>query len=202
MIEFLKLFHCIPKGFQTLYWMGAAILLGLLSACTTGDTETSETLMQVYSPTKSYIIKGENRVLAGGCFDVLHVGHFEFLKKAKEQGDYLIIALEPDEKISINKQRALIHAQKLRASNLASIRYVDEVILLPPLKNYEDYQLLVQKIRPRIIAVTQDDPQILNKMKQAQEIGAEVKIVNIRIPGFSSSMIRSKLYDYKRGAKQ
>nr|WP_236682642.1 adenylyltransferase/cytidyltransferase family protein [Rickettsia felis] len=38
-------------------------------------------------------------VLVGGCFDLLHYGHIEFLRKAKKQGKYLIVALEPDETI-------------------------------------------------------------------------------------------------------
>ena len=168
------------------------VLLSLLNGCACEPSSLSEALIQVYSPHSSYEVRGSKRVLVGGCFDVLHVGHFELLKKAKEQGDYLIVALESDERIVVNKQRKLIHTQMMRAANLAAVRYVNEIILLPSLKTYDDYQLVVQKIYPDIIAVTQNDPYILNKIKQAQSIGAKVKVVNSIIPGCSSSIIRSK----------
>ena len=50
-------------------------------------------------------------VLVGGCFDLLHYGHIEFLKNAKKQGEYLIVALEPDEAIVNYKKRQPIHNQ-------------------------------------------------------------------------------------------
>ena len=43
-------------------------------------------------------------VLVGGCFDVFHFGHLQFLNSAKEQGDYLIVILEPDEVIKSKNQ--------------------------------------------------------------------------------------------------
>ncbi len=54
-------------------------------------------------------------VLVGGCFDVLHYGHLEFLHEAKKQGKYLIVALEPDETIIKYKKRKPIHNQLQRA---------------------------------------------------------------------------------------
>src|SRR5579864_7608887 len=86
-------------------------------------------------------------VLVGGCFDIIHFGHIQFLEKAKQTGDYLIVALEPDERIIDYKQRKPTHTQQERAYNLLALRAVDYVILLPTLQGFDDYLKLVQSIK-------------------------------------------------------
>lgn len=145
---------------------------------------------QYYIPTQKIHIPNNQRiVLVGGCFDILHFGHIQFLQNAKDAGDYLVVALEPDESIIHHKKRLPIHNQKERAHNLLALRSVDQVILLPSLQGFDDYQLLVKNINPQIIAITHGDPQISNKQKQAEAIGAELLIVSQRIEPFSSSTI-------------
>jgi FAD synthetase len=128
-------------------------------------------------------------VLVGGCFDILHFGHIQFLQKAKEHGDYLIVALEPDERILSDKKRNPLHTQAERAYNLLALRFVDNVILLPLLGGFDDYNNLVQSIKPHVIAITHDDPQIHNKTKQAAQANAQCIVVTERIEPFSSSLI-------------
>ncbi len=129
------------------------------------------------------------KVLVGGCFDLLHFGHFTFLKKAAAAGDKLIIALEPDEFIKKKKKRKPIHNQQQRAEILKSLRFVDEVILLPFFKKDDDYFQLIEKIRPDIVAVTAGDPHIKNKIEQAKKIGATVKVVTPLLKGYSTNEI-------------
>ncbi|WP_341794142.1 MULTISPECIES: adenylyltransferase/cytidyltransferase family protein [unclassified Rickettsia] len=113
-------------------------------------------------------------VLVGGCFDVLHYGHLEFLRKAKKQGKYLIVALEPDETIIKYKKRKPIHTQLQRAKILSSLTFVDTVLILPELKGFNDYALLVRNTCPSVIAVTKHDPQLTNKQAHAKLINAKV----------------------------
>ena len=83
-------------------------------------------------------------VVAGGCFDILHLGHITFLEKAKEQADSLIILLESDENIKRTKGPARpINTQHDRAKILSSLTVVDYVITLPPIHNNEIYECLV-----------------------------------------------------------
>lgn len=131
-------------------------------------------------------------VLVGGCFDILHYGHIQFLQKAKNIGDYLIVALEPDERIIQSKNRQPIHNQQERAYNLLALRFVDYVLLLPLLNGFGDYLGLVEAVKPHSIAVTDGDPQINNKKKQAEIVNAQLVIVTNRIEPFSSSMIYQK----------
>src|SRR5437764_13976214 len=123
---------------------------------------------QYYVSNKSLFLPTNKKiVLVGGCFDIIHFGHVQFLEKAKQVGDHLIIVLEPDERIVQSKHRAPTHTQEERAYNLLALRYVDDVIMLPLLNGFHDYLELVRAIKPHVIAVTNNDPQLANKQKQA-----------------------------------
>lgn len=131
----------------------------------------------------------KNVVLVGGCFDLFHYGHLFFLKKAKESGNFLIVALESDKFIKKVKKRNPIHNQQQRAEILSQMQVVDLVIKLPFLAKDEDYFSLVKLIKPKIIAVCENDPQMKNKLKQAKTINAQLKVVCPLITNFSSSKI-------------
>jgi rfaE bifunctional protein nucleotidyltransferase chain/domain len=50
-----------------------------------------------------YRDRGASVVLANGCFDVLHVGHVRYLAAAKELGDILVVAINSDEQVRLQK---------------------------------------------------------------------------------------------------
>ncbi len=180
--------------FKSLTTQGSmsAILL-LLNACSIEVSQTTQTAtIQKYHRQTIQIPNNKNIVLVGGCFDILHFGHIEFLKNAKATGNYLVVALEPDESITNYKRRTPTHNQKERADILAALRFVDHVVLLPVLKGFVDYNQLVENIKPQVIAITADDPQIANKQKQANSVGAIVMIVAPRLGNFSSTKIKEK----------
>ncbi|MEK3766886.1 glycerol-3-phosphate cytidylyltransferase [Solibacillus sp. FSL K6-4121] len=68
------------------------------------------------------------RVITYGTFDLLHYGHINLLKKAKEQGDYLIVGLSSDEFNDIKGKKSYFSFNE-RKMLLEAIRYVDLVIL-------------------------------------------------------------------------
>ncbi|MCX7996293.1 MAG: adenylyltransferase/cytidyltransferase family protein [Patescibacteria group bacterium] len=128
-------------------------------------------------------------VLVGGCFDLLHFGHFSFLKSARSQGEFLVVALEPDEFIRIRKKREPVHTQHQRAEILAGIEFVNAVILLPFYQSDSDYHGLVKQVRPKVVAVTAEDPNLKRKEMQARNVGARVVEVTPIINSFSTSSI-------------
>ena len=67
------------------------------------------------------------RVLTYGTYDLLHYGHIRLLKRAKELGDYLIVAVSTDEFNDIKGKKAY-HDYETRKKMLEAIRYVDLVI--------------------------------------------------------------------------
>ncbi len=67
------------------------------------------------------------KVITYGTFDMLHYGHINLLRRAKEQGDYLIVALSTDE-FNSGKGKECYFSYEQRKLLLESIRYVDLVI--------------------------------------------------------------------------
>jgi rfaE bifunctional protein nucleotidyltransferase chain/domain len=117
-------------------------------------------------------------VLAGGCFDILHIGHVNFLSEAKKMGDTLVVLLENDEKVkSLKGRNRPIFTQEIRAEMLSALVCVDLVVVLPMMENDSDYINLVTKIKPDIIAVTENDPLIEKKKRQAESVGGELKVI-------------------------
>ncbi|GER77365.1 glycerol-3-phosphate cytidylyltransferase [Enterococcus faecium] len=74
------------------------------------------------------------RIITYGTFDLLHYGHINLLKRAKEQGDYLVVALSTDEFNWDEKQKKCYFSYEKRKQLLEAIRYVDLVI---PENNWE-----------------------------------------------------------------
>lgn len=68
------------------------------------------------------------RVITYGTFDLLHYGHINLLKRAKEYGDYLIVGLSTDEFNWNEKGKKTYFSFEKRKQLLESIRYVDLVI--------------------------------------------------------------------------
>ena len=67
------------------------------------------------------------KIITYGTFDLLHWGHINLLKRAKEMGDYLIVAISSDEFNKLKNKKSY-HSFENRKMILEAIRYVDEVI--------------------------------------------------------------------------
>ena len=74
------------------------------------------------------------RVITYGTFDLLHYGHINLLRRAKQLGDYLIVALSTDDFNKSKKNKECYFSYEERKKLLESIRYVDLVI---PEENWE-----------------------------------------------------------------
>ena len=68
------------------------------------------------------------RVITYGTFDLLHYGHINLLKRAKQYGDYLIVALSTDDFNWNQKRKRCYFSYDKRKALLEAIRYVDLVI--------------------------------------------------------------------------
>lgn len=68
------------------------------------------------------------RIITYGTFDLLHYGHINLLRRAKQQGDYLIVALSTDEFNWDSKQKKCFFDYEKRKHLLEAVRYVDLVI--------------------------------------------------------------------------
>ena len=86
-------------------------------------------------------------VFTNGCFDVLHRGHVEYLKKSRALGDKLIVGLNSDASVRQLKPGRPVNSQDDRMAVLLALRWVDKVIIFDeptPLQ-------LIHRIKPDII---------------------------------------------------
>jgi cytidyltransferase-like protein len=65
--------------------------------------------------------------------DLFHAGHVEFLKKAKSFGNYLIVGVLADDTVEEYKRRPVLTLED-RVKVISACKYVDEVIVAPPLR--------------------------------------------------------------------
>ncbi len=138
--------------------------------------------------------KHKRIVVAGGCFDILHRGHIEFLEQSKKQGDVLIVLLESDERIQqIKGNNRPINQQADRAFVLSHLTMVDYVILLPFFTDDTSYDELILSIKPAIITTTLGDTAQYHKKRQAELVGAQLIEVIDRIQNVSTSKVASLL---------
>ncbi|MBI2431127.1 MAG: adenylyltransferase/cytidyltransferase family protein [Candidatus Levybacteria bacterium] len=152
------------------------------------------TIEQAERLSKKLRSEGKKIVLVGGCFDILHPGHVLFLEKAKQQGDVLFVMLESDQTIQLTKgNKRPIHPQKDRALVLSTLNMVDYIILLPSLNKDRDYDNLLFKIKPTIIATTKGDPKRYHKERQAKLMGTTVIDVMERVKDASTSQLTKLL---------
>ena len=92
------------------------------------------------------------RILTYGTFDLLHYGHIRLLKRAKELGDYLIVAVSTDEFNDIKGKKAY-HDYETRKKMLEAIRYVDLVI---PEKTWEQKLDDVKEYKVDVVVMGSD----------------------------------------------
>ncbi|MFV0479530.1 MAG: glycerol-3-phosphate cytidylyltransferase [Anaerorhabdus sp.] len=92
------------------------------------------------------------RILTYGTFDLLHWGHINLLRRAKEMGDYLIVALSTDDFNEIKGKKAY-HSYDERKKMLESIRYVDLVI---PENTWEQKEEDIQEYKVDVLVMGND----------------------------------------------
>ena len=126
------------------------------------------------------------RVITYGTFDLLHYGHINLLRRAKAQGDYLIVALSTDEFNWKEKQKRCYFSYEERRMLLEAIRYVDLVI---PETCWEQKRTDIHEYHVDAFVMGNDWE---GKFDFLEEEGVEV-ISLPRTPEISSTQIKSDL---------
>lgn len=79
---------------------------------------------------KSYKEEGLKIVFTNGCFDLLHLGHIQYLREAKKLGDVLIVGLNSDASVKkLKGNNRPIHDELSRSTMLVALEMVDHVIV-------------------------------------------------------------------------
>lgn len=129
------------------------------------------------------------KVLTYGTFDLLHYGHVNLLKRARELGDYLIVGLSTDEFNAI-KHKEAYHSFEHRKLILEAIRYVDEVI---PENNWEQKINDVKKHDVDVFVMGDDWKGKFDFLKEYCDV-----VYLPRTVGISTTKIKHDLYSVKK----
>ncbi len=151
-------------------------------------TKTKTILLSLEDANKLLPLLKKKKVLAGGCFDIIHPGHTSFLTACKQHAECLVVLLESDQKIKeIKGDDRPKNTQEKRAKNLAELRIIDYIILLPYLSQNDEYDKVIFSLKPDIIATTLGDPYRYHKERQAMMVRAKVIDVIDRLPEYSTT---------------
>ena len=126
------------------------------------------------------------KVFTVGVYDLLHIGHINLFKKARELGDVLIVAVQSDECILKYKQEAkIVNSTAERLFMVSSIRYVDHVI------TYDDVDEIIKHVDFDIFAKGPDQCHtgFQRAVEWCKAHGKDVVEIP-RTEGISSTMLR------------
>ncbi len=136
---------------------------------------------------------GARIVLANGCFDILHVGHIRYLEGAKQLGDVLVVGVNSDEQVRMQKGegRPLV-PERERAEIIAAIRAVDFVTIFTE----PTVEQLLLSIRPDIHAKGTDYTEdSVPERDVVRSFGGRVMIVGDPKDHSSTEMVRKVISD-------
>ncbi|MCK4360784.1 MAG: D-glycero-beta-D-manno-heptose 1-phosphate adenylyltransferase, partial [Bacteroidales bacterium] len=125
-------------------------------------------------------------VFTNGCFDILHLGHIDYLSKAAEFGNVLIVGLNSDDSVrTIKGINRPINNENSRAMILASLGFVSAVILFDEDTPYN----LIKFVQPDILIKGSDyKPEDIVGYDIVKAKGGEIKTIDF-LPGYSTTSI-------------
>jgi D-glycero-beta-D-manno-heptose 1-phosphate adenylyltransferase len=134
--------------------------------------------------------QGKKIVFTNGCFDLLHLGHIDYLSKAKDAGDILLIGLNTDNSVKrIKGNTRPITDEKSRSMILAALHFVDAVVLFDEDTPYD----LINFVKPDVLIKGSDyKPEDIVGYDIVMKKGGEIKTIDF-VEGYSTSDIEKKI---------
>lgn len=134
-------------------------------------------------------------VFTNGCFDLLHLGHIDYLAKAASMGDVLIVGLNTDASVSKIKGPARpISNEHSRLMVMASLFFVNAVILFDEPTPYE----LIKMVQPDILAKGGDyKVEEIVGYDIVKANGGQVVTIDL-VEGYSTTLIEKKIINSSR----
>ncbi len=141
--------------------------------------------------------QGKKIVFTNGCFDILHVGHVRYLRKAKSLGDILVVGLNTDRSVKkIKGEKRPIVPERERAEVLSALEFVDYIVFF----DEPDPLRLIEALRPdRLVKGADWAKSKIVGRETVERYGGRVVRIPL-VPGASSSGVIEKIVKiYSRG---
>jgi D-glycero-beta-D-manno-heptose 1-phosphate adenylyltransferase len=133
---------------------------------------------------------GEQVVFTNGCFDIVHLGHIDYLEKARAKGHRLVLGLNTDASVSRLKgpTRPLVN-QYARARMMAALQFVDLVVLF----DQETPLELIETLKPNVLVKGNDYTiQTIVGADFVLQNGGRVETIEL-VPGYSTTAMVAKI---------
>ena len=133
---------------------------------------------------------GQRLVFTNGCFDIVHLGHIDYLEKARALGDRLILGLNTDASVSCIKGplRPVVN-EYARARLMAALAFVDAVTLFGEPTPLE----LIKAVRPDVL-VKGDDYTVATIVGADFVLGRGGRVETIAlVPGYSTTKLIERI---------
>ncbi|MBL7118624.1 FAD synthase [Candidatus Bathyarchaeota archaeon] len=133
-------------------------------------------------------------VMAGGVFDILHVGHLASFEEARGLGDLLVVVVARDTTVKRLKNRVPINNEAQRVRLLNALSVVDLAVL----GDESEFLSSIERIAPDIIAIGYDQKHDAAELKRDLDLrGLPTRIIRLKshVPGIKSSKILSRIQD-------
>ena len=134
------------------------------------------------------------KIFVSGCYDILHAGHLQFFEEARALGDHLTVSFASADVLWFHKRRKPSIPDDHKLALLQSIGIIDEVVVGQGLEEGIDFRADFLRIRPDILAVTEDDKYTPLKQALCAEVGAQYVVLPKTPPRFApvstSSIVR------------
>lgn len=117
-------------------------------------------------------------IYAPGCWDCLHEGHRNLLRRSKALGDYLIAAVVTDEGVEAYKGRRPVQHEETRRGNVADLDYVDLAVFQPgtdPTKTLVTLHAL--GVKPEVLTHGDDWDRLKEGHEALQVLGIEFRLL-------------------------
>jgi cytidyltransferase-like protein len=124
------------------------------------------------------------KVFVSGCYDIVHAGHVQFFREARALGDHLTVSFASAEVLWRHKHRKSSLPDEHKRALIAALRTVDEVVVGNGLEEGIDFRQEFLRIRPQILAVTEDDKYAPLKRALCAEVGARYVVLPKTPPEF------------------
>ena len=125
------------------------------------------------------------RVFVSGCYDIVHAGHVQFFREARTLGDHLTVCFASNDVLWLHKQRRSSLPDDHKRAVLAALEMVDEVVLGEGTEEGIDFREHFLRLRPNILAVTEDDKYAPLKRDLCAQVGARYVVLPKTPPKFS-----------------
>ncbi len=134
--------------------------------------------------------EGKKIVFTNGCFDIVHLGHIDYLEKARNLGDKLVLGLNTDASVKrLKGETRPVVNQYARSRMMAAFEFVDAVVLFDEPTPLE----LIEIVKPDILV--KGDDYSLETIVGADFVlskGGEVKTIAL-VKGYSTSLLIEKI---------